>query len=137
MRCDDFTGCAKVAAELEVPIQLGENFTSPFDMEAAIGAGACDLLMPDIQQIGGVTGWMRGASLARTAGMEVSSHIFIEFASHVLPVTPTARWLEHLDTASAVLAEPFRVEGGMLRAPERLGAGIEWNEEAVAAFAVS
>lgn len=135
-RCDDFAGCARIAAELNVPIQLGENFSGPFDMEAAIRAEACDLLMPDIQQIGGVTGWLRSASLAQAAGKEVSSHIFIEFSSHVLPVTPTARWLEHLDTASVVLAEPFRVEEGTLTAPERPGAGIEWNQEAVERFAV-
>ena len=34
-------------------------------MQRALAANACDYVMPDVQQIGGVTGWMRGSALAQ------------------------------------------------------------------------
>ena len=40
---------AKVARELNTPIQIGENFASAHEMHAALKAEACDLVMPDAQ----------------------------------------------------------------------------------------
>lgn len=134
VRCDDFAGCAAVARAIHTPIQLGENFSGIFDMQHAIAAGASDLLMPDVQQIGGVTGWLRGATLAQAAGAPVSSHTFVEFSSHLLAVTPTCDWLEHLDLASAILAEPLVVRGGTVTASSAPGAGVRWNDDAVARY---
>ena len=81
-------------------------------MAKAIAAGACDHAMPDIMKIGGVTGWLRAAALAEAASLPVSSHIFIEASAHVLPVTPTALYLEYLDSAGAILSEPLPVVDG-------------------------
>lgn len=131
VRCDDFAGCAQVATELATPVQIGENFAGPFDMQAALAAGACDYVMPDPQQIGGVSGWLRAAALAQAAGKPCSSHIFVEASAHLLAVTPTCDWLEYLDIAGGILAEPLRVRNGMIAAPERPGIGLAWDDSAV------
>lgn len=131
LRCDDFQGHARVAAELRTPMQMGENFSGPADMQEALRANASDFVMPDVQQIGGITGWLRAAALAQAAGKEVSSHIFVEHSAHLLPVTPTCHWLEYLDVAGALLNEPLEVIGGSLRAPDRPGTGLSWDEDAV------
>ena len=89
-------------------MQTGENWWFAADMAKAIAAGASDHAMPDIMKIGGVTGWLRAAALAEAASLPVSSHIFIEASAHVLPVTPTALYLEYLDSAGAILATPLR-----------------------------
>mgnify|MGYP003407798724 CR=1 FL=1 len=49
-------------------------------------------------------------------------------------VTPTAHWLEWQDWVDPLLQAPFRVERGMLQIPDVPGLGMEWNEDAVAAF---
>jgi mandelate racemase len=137
VRCDDFAGCAKVAASLKTPVQIGENFSGPFDMEAALATHACDYVMPDPQQIGGVSGWLRAAALAQAAGKDCSSHIFIEISAHLLPMTPTCHYLEWLDLASGVIAEPLKVVNGAVAAPERPGIGISWDEAAVKRYALT
>jgi mandelate racemase len=137
VRADDFRGAAEVAAAIATPIQIGENFAGPFDMEAALRAGASDLVMPDVQQIGGVTGWLRAAALAQAAGVPCSSHLFIEASAHLLAVTPTCHWIEYLDVAAALLAEPLRPVDGTLHAPARPGLGLAWDEAAVRRYAVS
>jgi mandelate racemase len=134
VRADDFRGCARVTAEVRTPIQIGENFASLFEMETACRQEASDFVMPDVQRIGGVTGWLRAAALAQAAGKECSSHLFPEVSAHLLAVTPTAHWLEYVDWAAPVLQEPVPVVDGTLRAPARPGAGLAWDEEAVRRF---
>jgi mandelate racemase len=131
IRADDFAGSAKLARELATPLQLGENFMGPEQMAQALAAQACDFVMPDAQRIGGVTGWMRAAALAQGAGLEMSSHLFPEVSAHLLAATPTCHWLEYVDWAEAILAEPVRIEDGCAIAPNRAGCGIEWDEKAV------
>jgi mandelate racemase len=131
VRADDFAGCARVAREVATPIQIGENFMGPEQMAQALAAGACDYVMPDAERIGGVTGWMRAAALAQGAGAEMSSHLFPEISAHLLAVTPTCHWLEYVDWADAVLAEPAKLHEGKLVAPDRPGSGIAWDEAAV------
>ncbi len=136
VRCDDFAGSAAVARAVETPIQIGENMAGTFELQTALAAPASDLLMLDVQQIGGVTGWMRGAALAHAAGRPVSSHAFVEFSSHLLAATPTCDWLEYFDKANAILAEPFPVRQGSVAAPDTPGAGLAWDMEAVKRYQV-
>ena len=135
IRHDDYEGYARIAAEAATPIQTGENLTDTFEMARAIAARSLDFVMPDVQRIGGVTGWLRAAALAHAHGIEMSSHLFPEFSVHLLGVTPTCHWLEYMDWAAPLLQEPLRVANGVARIPDRPGAGIEWDEAAVQRYA--
>ena len=105
-------------------------------MAAALAARACDYAMPDLQRIGGVTGWLRAAAIADAAGMAMSSHLFPEVSAHLLAVTPTAHWLEYVDWAAPILQRPLRIGDGYAEIPDRPGNGLEWDEEAVRRYAV-
>jgi mandelate racemase len=117
-----------------MPIQLGENWWGLADMTKSVAAGASDLVMLDVMKIGGVTGWLRGSALAASAGLPLSSHIFPEISTHLLAVSPTAHWLEHLDLAAAVLQEPVVVDKGKVTSSTRPGTGLIWQEEVVERF---
>ena len=134
VRHDDYEGCAAVAAAVATPIQTGENLVDTHEMARAIALRSLDFVMPDVQRIGGVTGWLRAAALAHAHGIEMSSHLFPEFSVHLLGVTPTCHWLEYMDWANPVLRQPLTVKDGLARIPDRPGAGIEWDEEAVARY---
>ena len=132
---EDIQGHARVREGSPIRIQTGENWWFPRDMAHAIAAGASDFAMLDIMKIGGVTGWLRAAGQAEAASLPVSSHIFVEASAHVLAVTPTAHWLEHLDSAAAIMAEPVEVKDGRIAARSP-GLGMSWDERAVARYAV-
>jgi mandelate racemase len=136
VRFDDYVGCARVAAAVATPIQIGENCWGAYDMQKALEANACDFFMPDLGKIGGVTGWLRAAALAEPRGLPISTHLFPEVSAHLMAVTPTAHWLEYVDWASPILAEPLELREGSAIIPERPGNGLAWNEEAVARFLV-
>jgi len=122
---------ATLARELMVPIQIGENFSESNAMAAAIRAGACDYVMPDLERIGGVTGWLRAAGIAQSHGIEMSSHLFPEVSAQLLAATPTCHWLEWIDWAEKILAEPLPIVDGYAVVPDRPGNGLVWNAKAV------
>jgi mandelate racemase len=133
---DNLDGYAKLAAELNTPLQIGENFYGPREMHKAIQRNACDLVMPDFMRIGGVTGWMRAAAIAGAAGIPVSTHLYPEVAAHVMRVTETAHWLEWQDWAYPVLKAPYQLRDGLLHIPDAPGLGLEWDEDAVRHYLV-
>ncbi|HEV3363200.1 MAG TPA: enolase C-terminal domain-like protein, partial [Acidimicrobiia bacterium] len=89
VRADDLRSCAEVAAKVDTPIQIGENLNGVLEMREAATLHASDYVMPDLQQIGGVTGWLEAAALAKAAGTPMSNHLFVEASAHLLAVTPT------------------------------------------------
>jgi len=136
IRHDDYAGCARVAAAIETPVQIGENLLNSMEMQRAIDAGSASYFMPDVQRIGGVTGWLRAATLAQVHSHDLSSHLFPEISAHLLAASPTCHWLEYVDWGASILAYPIEVKDGHAHIPDRPGNGIEWNEEAVKRYQV-
>lgn len=131
IRHDDLPGNAEIARSLDLPLQLGENFDGPKDLLRALQAGACDLVMPDVARIGGVTGWMQAAGVAQAHGIPMSSHLMPEASAQVLAATPTCHWLEYVDWTDAIATEPVKIVDGCWPMNERPGTGLEWDMDAV------
>lgn len=136
IRHDDFRGCAELAREISTPVQIGENFSLPEQMAEALAMGACDYVMPDLERIGGVTGWLRAAQIASKNSVPMSSHLFPEVSAHLLAVTPTCHFLEYVDWANAILAEPLAIVDGAAIIPDRPGSGMVWDEKAVMRYRI-
>ncbi len=132
---EDLGGHERVRRATGARIQTGENWWFPEDAARAIAAKASDFAMLDLMKIGGITGWMRAAGHAAGASLPVSSHLFIEASAHVLPATPGAHYLEYLDIAGALLADPVAVKDGTVTA-KGPGLGLEWDEKVIATCAV-
>jgi mandelate racemase len=124
----DLEGHARIAREARTPIQCGENWWGPEEVGRAIDAGASDLVMLDAMKVGGVSGWMRGAALAESRGVPVSSHLWPEVSAQLLAASGTADWLEYADWWNGVLREPLRIEHGLAMPSTTPGSGISWNE---------
>jgi mandelate racemase len=134
IRHDDYAGAAMLARELKVPIQIGENFSLPVGMAAALDQAAPDFVMPDLERIGGVSGWREAAALAAARNLPMSSHLFPEVSAHLLAATPTCDYLEYVDWADVLVEQPLDVADGFAVVPERPGNGLVWDEQAVARY---
>lgn len=130
-RADDYAGHAQIGRAIRTPLCIGENWWGPNDMAKSLAAGASTFGMPDVMKIGGVTGWLRAAALGQAYGMPLSSHVFPEVSAHLLPVTPTAHWLEFLDFARPLLREPVRLTDGKVCASDAPGSGLDFDPAAV------
>lgn len=128
---DDLAGHARIAAALDTPLASGENVYSPQGFRDAIEQRAFDILMPDVERVGGITGWMRTAALAEAWNLPVCSHLFPESSVHVVAAAPTACFLEHMPWGSDLFQEQLELVDGLVRVPERPGLGFTWDEAAI------
>jgi mandelate racemase len=131
IRHDDYASAAQLARELKTPIQIGENFSLPTGMAAALTQATPDYVMPDLERIGGVTGWRQAAELAAVNRIKMSSHLFPEVSAHLLAATPTCHFLEYVDWADVLVQEPLALADGHAVVPQRPGHGMVWNKDAV------
>jgi mandelate racemase len=136
IRHDDYAGYATLVRELKTPIQIGENFSESAAMAAALAAGAADYVMPDLDRIGGVTGWQRAAALAAVRGIKMSSHLYPEVSAHLLAATATCHFLEYVDWADRIMEQPLEIIDGFAVVPDRPGNGLVWNQKAVEKYRI-
>ncbi|MFI5614893.1 enolase C-terminal domain-like protein [Amycolatopsis sp. NPDC051903] len=136
IRYDNVEGYSRLAQQVRTPLQLGENYYGARDLFTFLRAGAVPYAMADLMRIGGVSGWLRTAGLAAAAGTQLSNHLYPEISAHLMRVTPTAHWLEWVDWAAPILAEPLRPVDGCLTVRDAPGTGVAWGETAVRKYAV-
>jgi mandelate racemase len=132
----DYDGHAFVAREIHTPIQCGENWWGPIELQQAIQVRASDYVMLDVMKIGGVTGWLNAAALAEAHSIPLSNHLWPEISAQLMCRSPMAHYLEYADWWNPILEEPLRVEHGMATVEAAVGSGVSWNERAVTRFAV-
>jgi mandelate racemase len=136
IRHDDYAGYARLKRELKTPIQIGENFSLPLGMATALASNAATYVMPDLERIGGVTGWQQAAQLAAANDIKMSSHLFPEVSAHLLTATPTRHFLEYVDWADRIVCDPLRIVDGRAIVPDRPGNGLIWDHKAIERYRV-
>jgi L-alanine-DL-glutamate epimerase-like enolase superfamily enzyme len=133
---EDVEGHARVAAALVTPLASGETEYGPLGMKRYLEHRAADILMPDLQRMGGVTGFMKAAALCEAFHTPVSTHLFVEASVHALAAAPNGLILEHMDWWQELFAEPLRVVAGDVVLPQRPGIGLRLDHGSVERFRV-
>jgi L-alanine-DL-glutamate epimerase-like enolase superfamily enzyme len=131
---EDLEGCARVADALTMRVATGETDYGSLAVKRHLDARAADVLMPDLQRMGGPTGFLAAADLCRAYHQPVSSHLFMEASCHLLAAAPNALILEHMDWWQELFTEPLTVEDGAVIVPDRPGIGIELSASALERF---
>ena len=134
---EDVAGLAALRAELATPITAGENAYGNDGIRALIEAGAVATLMPDLQRIGGVTGWLTVHALAEAWRVPITSHLFPEISVHLLASSRMAGQLEWVTWALPLLEEPLVVRDGAVAVPDKPGLGIAFDRAAVARYRIA
>ena len=127
----DLVGHAEVRQRLDTPIASGETEYTRYGMRAMIESRACDILMPDLQRIGGFTEMRRVAALAASHDMPISTHIFTEQSLCIAGSATNCISIEHMPWFAPLFNEEMVLESGNLVIPERPGTGFTFNQDAV------
>lgn len=133
---EDLEGCARVSAALTMRVATGESDYGSLAMKRHLDLRAADVLMPDLQRMGGITEYRRAAELCRAHLQPVSSHLFMEASCHVLAAAPNGLILEHMDWWQSLFTEPLAVIDGQVVVPDRPGIGLDLDPKALARFKV-
>jgi len=129
-------GCAEVRASLDTPIAAGETEYTRYGMREILESGAVDVLMPDLQRIGGLSEMRRVAALAASYDMPISTHIFTEHSLSVAGSEANCISVEHMPWFEPLFNESMEISDGMLRIPERPGTGFSFDQAAIKRFSL-
>ena len=143
LRPEFAAGCARLRREFRTPIACGEHAYARWGHAALLGAGAADVLQPDVTWAGGLTEARKIVVLASAAGVEVSPHTnLLEPTVHLLAaVSPGEATLLEYPVYDETYLAPFflarrsRAEGGAVPLPEGPGLGMDWDESKIEAHA--
>jgi L-talarate/galactarate dehydratase len=134
--CEDIPGHARLAAELDIPIAMGETLGSRFEFDAYLRANAADILQPDIIRIGGITEMVKVVTLADVANRPVEPHHMMESAIQVACGVMESGSIEYMPWVAAAFAEPAIIKNGQMTPPQKPGLGLEIPEEIIRRFRV-
>jgi len=129
-------GHAEVRSALATPIASGENEYSLSGMREMIEAKACDILMPDLQRIGGISEMRKVANLAESYNLPISTHIFTEHSLSVAGSVTNCLSVEHMPWFSKLFNEQIDVINGYIYIPERPGTGFTFNDSYIKQFII-
>jgi L-alanine-DL-glutamate epimerase-like enolase superfamily enzyme len=132
----DIEHLADVAAALATPIASGENEYTRHGFLGMIEARAADILMPDLQRVGGVSEFLKVGHLAAAHDLPVSSHLFPEQSLQLMAALPNATLLEHVDWFAPLYQERLELVDGGFALPDRPGWGFGFDAGALKRFGI-
>lgn len=127
----DLEGLARVSAALDTPIASGETEYTRYGFRRMLELRSADILMPDLQRVGGVSEFMRVGHMAESHDVPVSSHLFPETSIQVLGALANAIYLEYMPWFSKLYQEELAFKDGNAIVPERPGWGFTFNHDYV------
>jgi L-alanine-DL-glutamate epimerase-like enolase superfamily enzyme len=132
----DHEGEAALAAALDTRLASGETVHTSRGMHEMLKLNAADVLMPDLQRMGGPTEFLKAARLAEAHDIPVSSHLYSEMSLSLLAALPNAIYLEHMPWLAPLYREQIELDAdGRAIVPDRPGWGFTFDPDAVRRFA--
>lgn len=127
----DLEGHAAIAAALDTPVASGETEYMRQGMRAMIEKKAADILMPDLQRMGGLTEFRKVAALCEAHEIPISPHIFTEQSLAICGSAPNAIYLEHMPWFAPLYRETMEIRDGLVAMPTAPGIGFSFDLDAV------
>ena len=126
----DAEGHAALAAALDTPIATGEMLTSVAEHCELIDKRAADIVQPDAPRIGGITNFLKLATIADHHQLQLAPHFAMEIHLHLAAAYPSEPWVEHFDWLDPLFNERLTIEDGRMHVPDRPGLGITLTDQA-------
>jgi L-alanine-DL-glutamate epimerase-like enolase superfamily enzyme len=130
----DLRGCAEVRQALLTRVAAGETEYTRYGMRDILDSHAVDVLMPDLQRIGGLSEMRRACALASARDIPVSTHLFTEHSLCIAGAEPNCISVEHMPWFAPLFNESLQIRAGMIEIPDRPGTGFSFNPDTINRF---
>lgn len=124
----DTEGLATLAAALDTPIATGEMLTSVDEHWQLLRQDATDFVQPDAPRVGGITPFLRVATLADHKRLAIAPPFAAELHIHLAAAYPGTAWVEHVPWLEPLFNERLEVSDGAVLIPSRAGIGLTLSE---------
>ena len=126
---DDYTGLARVAEALATPLAGGECLYGITAFRHMIEAHSVDIIMIDLNRVGGISNRMKVAAMAEAFNLPVVSHLFPEIHVHLVSAIPNGLTVEYMPWSFRLFEEVPAPVNGELIVPTKPGLGLEFSRE--------
>lgn len=134
---DDIEGHVRLAASTSTPIAVGESMYSVAQFREYLDRGAAGIVQVDVARVGGITPWLKVAHLAEAFNVSVCPHFLMELHVSLVAAIPNGRYVEHIPQLRAITRTEMSIEDGRALAPQTVGLGIDWDDDAIDARTVA
>jgi L-alanine-DL-glutamate epimerase-like enolase superfamily enzyme len=134
---DDLIGYRKLAKVANIHIAMGENLHIYYEHKNAIEIGSITYPQLDASNIGGITGWLEVAELAKQHNLLVSTHGMQELHVNLLSVITNQGYLEfHSFPIHEYVLDPLIITNGTVSPNNRPGIGVAFDWDKLKPFQV-
>jgi L-alanine-DL-glutamate epimerase-like enolase superfamily enzyme len=126
---DDYTGLARVADALITPLAGGECLYGVTPFRHMIESHSVDIIMIDLNRVGGISNWMKVAAMAEGFNLPVVSHLLPEIHVHLVSAIPNGLTVEYMPWSFRLFEEVPVPVNGELAVPTKPGLGLEFSRE--------
>lgn len=116
-----------------IPVAVGESMYSIQHFKEYMQNNAADIIQVDVARIGGITPWLKVAHMAECFNKIVCPHFLMELHISLCCAITNSRWLEYIPQLDDVTLSQTKIENGFAYPPEKVGLGIDWDWQKVAA----
>ena len=137
---EDIDAMADIRHSTKTPICCGENLYMRWGFRELLDKQAADIIMPDLQKVGGLSEGRKVANLAQTYYIPFAPHCVVSpigtmATAHVCVTIPNFlvcewHWINHLDLWKSFVKEGEIIHKGHVAVLDKPGFGVEMNEEA-------
>jgi L-alanine-DL-glutamate epimerase-like enolase superfamily enzyme len=129
-------GEAQIAKALTTPIASGENEFTSHGMLEMMERQSADILMPDLQRMGGPTELLKVGQMALERNIPIAPHLFTQMSLPLAAAMPNAIYVEYMPWFSPLYKEQLILDAnGEVPVPTEPGWGFQFDQKAIARYA--
>jgi L-alanine-DL-glutamate epimerase-like enolase superfamily enzyme len=145
---EDYEGYAQVRAATEIPIAGGESVHTKWDFRELITRGCIDIVQADVYRCGGITEWVKIATLAETYNLSMAPHAGGRVSATIVAAVPNGLIVESFersqykkpvttmlkfqqDTGLNFYKIDLMPRKGWIKLPQEPGLGLDPNLDAI------
>lgn len=133
---DDVAGHIRLREHTNTPVGLGENVYNVSQFAQYIESGAVDFVQADLGRVGGITGYLDIATVARTHNLPMTPHFVLELSATLLAAVPNISYAEVTDGGRweelGIVSAAGTERDGFYIPSDRPGNGLEFNRDYLA-----
>jgi L-alanine-DL-glutamate epimerase-like enolase superfamily enzyme len=130
----DLPGLSRLAAKMQVPLAVGQSLDSAADFLPFLERGLGDVLQPSVMQLGGITPWLKAATLAHVHHRHVVPAGLPEVTVQLGCGVPAVKMIPFCGWLAPLFQEALQIENGQVLPPAGAGLGLTLRPEALVEF---
>lgn len=133
---DDIWGHQRLSKHLSIPIAVGETMFTKYEFQDYMRLGCCQIVQADVCRVGGITEWLKIATMAEGYGLRMVPHFVMDLHVSLVASIQNGVYVEHIPWLRQIFKNPPEIADGNILPPDRPGTGLEVTPETLEKYSI-